>query len=378
MGYLMVVLFAAVVVTFLRLSRELKGLRARVFQLENKQETAPANVQIEPAAAAAGASVSPQPKASALASRLSEMRDEWKPGAPAPTPVSQPAPAVTAPLVEPATRRRLSLLQQGIVIGLCYVAIVAAFRVYGLIGPATAFAILVGLSGFSARRAVVQNGKLLAILAVLGGFFAPIMVSLGDGNHIVLFTYYSVINGALLAIARRQSWAVLPLMGFVFTFLLGSLWGKANYQPEFFATVEAFLLLSGLLYFCVPLFFAAQAQAGRIPLYHSLIVFGTPAVVFVLQTRLVADVPFGDALSAFLMGAVYLAAVLVLWRRLEQSSAVLRDAYLGIGIVLVIISLPLALNEHAAETLWALEAVDGRGSAGGSVVPALIRMSPIL
>jgi uncharacterized membrane protein len=468
---------AAAVVTILKLSHELKGLRRRVLQLENKQEkpaqpaaparakTAPARVPVTPATAASvqakraaptpRSSVTSKPGASALASRLSEMRGDWNQGTPTATPASVPAPAATAPplaapleagpleaapleaapleaapLVEPAAGRmsglpgairallertnfsalaglvalffgvgfllryvaehgvlpaeawlfgvvlggallhffgnrlassqaNYALLLQGSAVGVWYLASFAAFRVYGLTGPGTTLAILVGLSGFTAWRAVVQNGKPLAIFAALGGIFAPILAGFGEGNHIALFACYSVINVGIVAIAQRQSWAVLPLLGFVCTFIIGSIWGQTSYRPEFFPTVQPFLLLSVLFYFCVPLLFASQNRSDRIPIYSSIIVFGMPATVLVLQARLVADVPFGAAWSALLMGAVYLTGVLVLRRQLKRLSLLLRDAYLGIGIVLVAISLPLALDERVAAALWAL------GAAGG-------------
>src|SRR5690606_157343 len=65
--------------------------------------------------------------------------------------------------------------------------------------------------------AVLQDSRTLAVLGILAGFLAPIWLSTGGGSHVALFSYYAVLNAAILAIAWAKSWRVLNLLGFVFT-----------------------------------------------------------------------------------------------------------------------------------------------------------------
>ncbi len=57
-----------------------------------------------------------------------------------------------------------------------------------------------------------------------------------------LSSYYLLLNGGVLAIAWFRSWRILNLVGFGFTFVIGSLWGYQFYRPEFFASTEPFLV----------------------------------------------------------------------------------------------------------------------------------------
>ena len=80
-------------------------------------------------------------------------------------------------------------------------------------------------------------------MASTGGFLAPELASIGSGSHVVLFSYYAVLNLGVLGIARYRAWRELNLLGFMATFIVGALWGGRFYRPEYLLTVELFLVL---------------------------------------------------------------------------------------------------------------------------------------
>ncbi len=49
--------------------------------------------------------------------------------------------------------------------------------------------------------AVAQDALALALLAIVGGFLAPVLTASDSGNHVALFTYYAVLNAAIFGIA---------------------------------------------------------------------------------------------------------------------------------------------------------------------------------
>src|SRR4029078_10277039 len=84
-----------------------------------------------------------------------------------------------------------------------------------------------------------------------GGFAAAIRVG-GSGGPLALFGYFAVLNAAIFALAWWRSWRALNGAGFVFTFLLGLLWGNEFYSPEHYATVQPFLALFFVFYVAIP------------------------------------------------------------------------------------------------------------------------------
>jgi uncharacterized membrane protein len=82
------------------------------------------------------------------------------------------------------------------------------------------------------RLRCCRSNLWLALLGFIGGYAAPVLISTGSGNHVALFSYYALLNAAVFAVAWKKPWRALNLVGFVFTFVVGTLWGAKYYQPR--------------------------------------------------------------------------------------------------------------------------------------------------
>src|SRR5581483_5742134 len=146
--------------------------------------------------------------------------------------------------------RRLgyALALQGGGVGILYLTTFAALRLYSLLPPAVAFGLLVAIAVFTAVLAVWQDSQAFAVLAVTGGFLAPILASTGAGSHVVLFSYYAIVNASILAISWYRAWRPLNVVGFAFTFIISTAWGALHYESRLFASTEPFLVLFFVFY----------------------------------------------------------------------------------------------------------------------------------
>jgi uncharacterized membrane protein len=99
-----------------------------------------------------------------------------------------------------------------------------------------------------------------------GGFLAPILTSTQSGNHVLLFSYYALLNAGILGIAWFKAWRVLNLLGFAFTFVIGVAWGVTRYRPELLWTTEPFLILFFLFYVAIAVLYALRRQLEASPL----------------------------------------------------------------------------------------------------------------
>ncbi|THF63314.1 DUF2339 domain-containing protein [Pseudothauera rhizosphaerae] len=258
-------------------------------------------------------------------------------------------------------RAGYALALQGGAVGLLYLTVFAALRLYQLIPAPAAFAALVAIAAFSGVLALLQEGRSLAVLGTCGGFLAPLLASTGSGSHVALFSYYAVLNAGVLALAWRRAWRELNLLGFVFTFVIGALWGARYYRPELFASVEPFLLLFFLIYLAVPVGYALRRRVeddqGRTAAYvDASLVFGVPLVAFGLQLRLVSGFEYGAAFSAVALGALYLLLARGLWRRAGEKLRLLVEAYYALGVAFATLAVPLAFEGRWTAAAWALEA----------------------
>lgn len=253
-------------------------------------------------------------------------------------------------------RRREHLygvLLQGGGIGVLYLTVFTALRLYDLLPATLAFGLLVVLVAASCALAVLQDARGLAAFGTAGGFLAPVLTSTGEGSHVALFSYYALLNAGILGIAFFRSWRELNLIGFVFTFVIGAAWGYSSYRPEHFASTEPFLVLFFLFFLAIPVLFA-QRQPPRLKGYvDGTLVFGVPLVAFGLQAAMLDDQPLLLAYSAVAMAAVYVGLTYALWRR--EALRALAEAFLALAVVFLTLAVPLALDGHWTAVTWALE-----------------------
>lgn len=250
-------------------------------------------------------------------------------------------------------RRSFALGLQGGTIGVLLLTVFAAFRLYGLLPPGAAFALMLVLVAGAGVLAVLQNSLALAVLGILAGFAAPILISTGGGNHVVLFAYYALLNLAVLAIAWLRPWRALNLLGFFFTYAIGTAWGVLRYRSELFASTEPFLLIYFAIYLVIPVLYARRREPQRCDLVDGTLVFGNPLVAFALQASLLEGARLPLAYSALALSAVY--AVLA-WRLLPRERLrVLGESFAVLAVGFATLAVPLALSAHSTACTFALE-----------------------
>ena len=252
-------------------------------------------------------------------------------------------------------RRAYAMVLQGGGVGVLYLTVFAALKLYALVPPLAAFGLLFWISALSSWLAIRQDAISLAALAVLGGFLAPVLTSTDSGNHVMLFSYYALLNAGILGIAWFKAWRSLNLLGFVFTFLVGTFWGVTRYRPENFATTEPFLVLFFLFYVAIAALYAVRQSVEVRNYVDAGLVFGTPLVAAGLQSALVRDIEYGMAYSALAMSAVYLTFGRFLYARHRDDIRLLVESFLALGVVFATLAVPLGLDARWTSAVWAIE-----------------------
>ncbi|MCL7713134.1 DUF2339 domain-containing protein [Stenotrophomonas mori] len=251
------------------------------------------------------------------------------------------------------SHRAFALALQGGAIGVLLLTVFAAAKNYGLLGIAPAFVVSVVLIAGLCVMAVLQESRTLAILGVLAGFMAPIWLSDGGGNHVGLFSYYALLNTGLFAIAWVRPWRILNLLGFAFTWGIGTLWGVLDYTPAKFASTEPFLVLFFAFYLLLPLLYARRAATPGGARIDGCLLFGTPLVAFSLQAGLLQGERMALALCA--LGVAVLYAGLAYALRGRARLQLLAQGYAILAVGFATLAVPLALSAKATASVFALE-----------------------
>jgi len=114
-------------------------------------------------------------------------------------------------------QRTYAIVLMGGAMGLLYLDVFFALKTFAIIGPAAGFALFAALGVATLWLAVKLDARAFAALGLTGAFMAPILASTGSGNHVLLFSYYLLLNLVILAASWLRSWRELNFIGFLFT-----------------------------------------------------------------------------------------------------------------------------------------------------------------
>lgn len=252
-------------------------------------------------------------------------------------------------------RPEFGLALQGGGVAVLYLTLFAAARLFDVVPPLAAFGLMAVIAALGVALALLQDARTLALASFAGGFAVPLLIGGEAPTPLPLFAYGTVLNLAILVIARWKSWRALNLLGFFATFAIATLWSATSYDPQHFWLCQAFLAITVAIYLLTAMLYAHNTPGTFGLAADSTLLFGTALAGFGLQAGLLADVPYGPAFGALGFAAVYLALATWLWRRPRAETRVLGESLIAVGAGFVTLAVPLALDVRWTGAAWAVE-----------------------
>jgi len=237
-----------------------------------------------------------------------------------------------------------------------YFTITLAYHQFHLFNQTTSFIILIVITCFAVVLSLLYDKQELAVIALIGGFSSPFIVSNGNANYNALFIYLVILNAGLLVIAYYKSWRILNISSFGLTVLV--LAGVIYSLPaETYMVSFVYITILYLLFFFINIANNIRenkkfiASDFTILLSNAGLYFGTGLY---LLTMMHAEQYRG--LFSASIGGLNLLFSFILFR---SKKAEINILYLLIGITLTFISLtaPIQLHGHFITLFWAAESV---------------------
>jgi uncharacterized membrane protein len=242
-------------------------------------------------------------------------------------------------------------------IAIFYFTIALAFHQYHLFGQPAAFAIMVVITIFAVLISILYGRIELGIIATVGGFITPFLVSQGNGNWLVLFSYLTILNVGLIILAYYKRWRIINFIAFIFTEIiyLGWVLTKSgspgfNYEGIFiFGTVFYILfLLMNVIHHVV--------RGSELKAFDFIILLSVNCCYYGAGMYLISEsnVSHYNGLFTASLGIVNLILAFFFFRK---SKADKKFIYLLIGITISFISLaaPVQLKGHYITLFWSAE-----------------------
>jgi uncharacterized membrane protein len=245
-------------------------------------------------------------------------------------------------------------------IAVLYLTIAIAFHEYHLLSQTAAFLIMTGITGFAVLFSLAYNRKELAVLSILGGFASPFMVSTGEGNYIVLFTYVLILDLGMLVLAFYKKWNIINILSYVGTVLLFGSWMGARFQPENSSMIGGALIFATAFYLVFFVMNMINNLRKRTPfrgLEVSLLLSNT--FLFYAAGMYALNGSTGHAFRGLFTAGLATFNFVFAFALYRSERVDRKVVYLLIGLVLTFASLaaPIQLSGHYITLFWAAEAV---------------------
>ncbi|HEX3007093.1 MAG TPA: DUF2339 domain-containing protein, partial [Bacteroidales bacterium] len=241
-----------------------------------------------------------------------------------------------------------------------YLTIAIAFHQYHIFDQTVAFIIMIVITLFSVLLSLAYDKKELAIFSQLGGYAAPFMVSTGDGNYVVLFTYLLILNAGILILAYFKRWYTLNLLAFIFTLVLFSGWIATAFRGAINPPYVNALIFATAFYMIFFLVNILNNVKERKPFkaVEITMILSNNLSYFLWGIAILYSYKNGayKGLFTVLTGLFNFGWVLYLYHKKQVDKNLI---YLLIALVMSYISLaiPIQLNGHSITLFWTAEVV---------------------
>jgi uncharacterized membrane protein len=243
-----------------------------------------------------------------------------------------------------------------------YVTVAIAYHYYALFSQPAAFIILVLFTMLMAGLAMLYDRRELALVALVGGFVAPFLVSNGSGSYMMLFTYVLILNLGMFGLSLYKKWGELPIACFVLTGLTFGL-----YLVSVHFAVAGNVKLTRLLLFAASFYLIFQASVAPIirinrqrinQLLIGVIVLNNFIFLYYALTlhwamRNIEN--WGGLITLFI--ALVNAGTFFWIRSRGEHFPFLRQMFLWLTLTFVSITFPIQLEGSMITVFWASELI---------------------
>lgn len=240
-------------------------------------------------------------------------------------------------------------------IAVLYLSIYGAFGYYHLIDQRGAFIFLAIIVAEAFLLAAVYGAPTIAVMALVGGFLVPILLSTGRDQYGTLFTYIVLLDLGMLVVVIGRSWRWVGSLAYAGTQLLFWSWYSEHYHLEKRPAALLFQTAIFLLFMLADLAPHLRRRAAGLEEWVRLAV--NPFVFYATCYGLLNDDQHDWMAALALLLAVVYAGLARAELALRPSDRRIVLVTLGTALTFVTIAIPIQLESNWVTIAWAVEAV---------------------
>jgi uncharacterized membrane protein len=217
-----------------------------------------------------------------------------------------------------------------------------------------AFFLMIAVTAAMLAIALGRDSQRIAVLALLGGYLTPMLVSTGRDAQVILFTYLLILGAGLLGVARWKDWRWLELPSFVLTQLYFWGWYDRFYQDEKLLITLVFATLLFAWFAALPVI--RSRRVGELYPEQAVLVLLNAGWFFIaLEAMLYRDHRWPLTFAVLGLAAAHLGIVRLLPSPPPGEVPLARLLFAGLALTLVTLVVPIRLEGKWITLAWAVE-----------------------
>lgn len=238
-----------------------------------------------------------------------------------------------------------------------YFSAYAADNYYQLMTTEVAFAAMIVVTALSGWVAVHFRALLVAVIAVLGGYGTPLMISATEVNFIGLYGYMSILAIGVLWVCSRRGWPLLNYLAMGCHYLLFLSAMLSNRDVTRFWEIMPFLAGTFVI-FSTMVFIYNLRTRKKSNLLDVLVLFLNAGVFFVASFWLIDRTFEREWVATVTLGLATFYAIHVYYALVRQVlDRELMISFLGLSAFFVSVTMPILLSPQWVTVSWSIQAV---------------------
>jgi len=260
-------------------------------------------------------------------------------------------------LGERSVRGRMRAFGQGLMGGglaVLYVSLFASFSLYHLVPQSAAFAAMVLVTAGGVTLAVLHDAVAISFLAMIGGLLTPVLLSTGVDARDALFSYLTLLDIGVLAVAFFRKWRALDALAFAGTAALFMGWYDRFYAPAAMVPALLWLAVFYVIFLFLPFAYHLRHRTEVtferfvMALANATWAFSYAyAVLYREHKHVLGFVALGMAACYLVLGAGS--------RRRIAADVRAAFGFLALAVLFLTLAVPLHMRLEGITLVWALE-----------------------
>ena len=235
-----------------------------------------------------------------------------------------------------------------------YGAVFASVHLYSLLSPGAALPLAVLVTLGAVGLSVWNGAEALALIALLGGYASPVLLSTGENRPDAFFSYLFVLSLVAFGTSLARRWRWVNVTAFTCVTALYEMWHLSSFSAEFQRPAVMYAMLFYVFFLLVPTVFGLVRRApGRVP-EMTLVAANAAHGFYALYMSLHTLNPgvLGWLLAA---QALFAAALYLLWTVRVRGDRPMAECLLVVAILLMLAAVPVQMRIYGIPLMWALQ-----------------------